>query len=94
MWYYLSGVIVMLLFTGCEINPPSKNYKAFVKKYGNSSRFYCDKSTGFFMKEYYWKSRNTLPTLRVMKNDLEQPIRCGEAFIKVLETSQGTERIF
>ncbi len=85
-------IVVVLFLQGCEINPPSKDYTDFVEKYGNSLRYYCDKETGFFMKEFFWQSTNKNPSLSVIRNDIEQPVRCTGADISVLETSLGTQR--
>ena len=83
----LAGLIGL---TGCS---ESTGYKEFVKEHGNSSRYFCDK-TGFLMHEYFYQKSQDVPILRIKENDLDQPIRCGEAGINVLETSAGTQRTF
>jgi len=90
----LVALLALLFFTGCEFNADSKEYKAFKKEYGSSSRYYCDKETGFFMYQYFYQNHTHYPTTKVVDNDLDQPTRCGDAHIKVNETSMGTSRVF
>ena len=90
MKYFL--LIPILLFTGCESNPPSDTYKQFKKDHNNSSTFYyCDKSTGFLMEQQVYNNLNSIFTY-IKENDLDQPIRCGQANIQVLEISAGSSR--
>ena len=77
--------------SGCEKDKGSEEYKAFVSKYGAASHYYCDKDTGFFMMEYYNYKRGE-KRIQTIRNDLNQPTRCGNTEIAVIETSKGTNR--
>lgn len=88
------GCLVGLTMTGCiERAEDTPEYKAFIEKYGNSKRFFCDESTGFLMQEFFWSSQLKRPSLDIVENDIKQPVRCGKADILSLETSAGTTRI-
>jgi len=86
-------ITIILTFSGCTADKPaSENYKKFVSTYKNDTRYFCDKNTGFFMKEYFYYKHQELPFLDVVNNDLKQPTRCGRVEINVNETSAGTQR--
>jgi len=90
MKYFI--LLSILFFTGCEFDPPSDTYKQFKKDHNDSSRiYYCDKNTGFLMEQYVYDFSNSI-FIYIKENDLNQPIRCGQASIQVLETSAGSSR--
>ena len=87
-------LLPLLVLTGCEINPPTEVYKQFKKDHNNStSYYYCDKQIGFLMKNQVYDFSHSVLT-SIVTNDLDQPTRCGQSNIQVLETSYGTNRTF
>ncbi len=83
-------ITISIFISGC--NSDSKEYKEFKKEYNSKYYFYCDKNTGFLMKQLFWNKYDRVLVTRLIKNDLDQPIRCGESTITTIETSEGTNR--
>ncbi len=91
---YILLFTTLLTIQGCSIDEHSKEQKQKYKEWGATSNYFCDKQTGFLMKEYFWQRNSKIPTIIIIENDLDQPVRCGNATINVLETQNNTSRVF
>lgn len=83
---------LVLVFSGCaKKDTYNPDYVIFVEENNGNTKYFCDKSTGFLMRTEWYKPNGGKYTY-LITNDIDQPTRCGEATINVLETSQGTRR--
>jgi hypothetical protein len=85
-----------LLVVGCDTpedlgQVDKQAYDKFTTKYGSTDVYVCEK--GIMYNKYIYITGNSLHMRnKLMVNDIGNPIRCGDAEIKVIETSQGTDR--